>query len=237
MHGLTGTPAVMNCVVERLANAGFIVRSPLLPGHGTNAKELSKIKWKEWAHSVKTAYNKLREETDKISCVGLSLGSLLALNLALDEGADISAVVAMGTPLVLTWPIEYLAYPVTKYTPVRFFYKYQRKDWAKSVAEPGGRQYYVEHSYETTPICSVFEIYELKRIVRSKLSRLKVPLLIIHGQKDRVTPIRNVGILRRLVGPTTVETLILPNSEHVLVLDYDKETAINATVAFLGRFT
>ena len=38
IHGLTGSPSEMAYLAERLNTAGYTVKAPLLPGHGTDIK-------------------------------------------------------------------------------------------------------------------------------------------------------------------------------------------------------
>lgn len=84
IHGLSGTPETMRPVVDELRRAGYTVNAPLLPGHGTIPQDLTKPSWKEWWNTVENAYLELARDTESISCVGLSLGTILALKLAED---------------------------------------------------------------------------------------------------------------------------------------------------------
>ena len=42
-HGFTGSPASMRPWAESLAERGYAVELPLLPGHGTRWQELNKV--------------------------------------------------------------------------------------------------------------------------------------------------------------------------------------------------
>lgn len=236
IHGLTGTPVIMKSVVERLEGAGFLINAPLLPGHGTRPGDLCRVKWQDWWEAVVEAYFDLKSVVESVSCVGISLGSLLALRLAEQMGLGVSAVVAMGTPLVLTFGVEHIAYPLVRFTPARWFYKYSKKDWVGSVADATGREFYIRHSYDKIAVNSVFEVFKLKKLVREDLNRIISPLFIVHGKDDKVAPPRNIEILRTEANPAIIDTLILPGSRHVITLDYDRGTAAKAVVAFLERF-
>ena len=237
IHGLTGTPVTMQPVIDELVGAGFVVNAPLLPGHGTSVQDLEKRNWQEWWLAVVEAYNDLQGEVKKVSCVGISLGSLLALKLAIEMKWGVRAVVAMGTPLVLDPLIEYLAYPLVKYSPVRWFYKYSMKDWEMSVADPDGRDFYMRNSYDRLPIHSVFEIIKMKKIIRSRMNEITSPVFIAHGREDKVAPFKNVNILKQSLNSNMVESLVLERSRHVISLDNDKEKVAKATVDFLSKFS
>jgi len=237
IHGLTGTPETMKPLTDDLIEAGFKVDAPLLPGHGTSIKDLARVSFLDWWDSVLNAYHSLKKEADSISVVGLSLGSLLALRLAIEVGMDLRAVVAMGTPIVLDPMVERYAYPCVKYTPARWFYRYQKKDWEKSVRDLEGRQFYKDHSYHKISIHSVLEIFKLKAQVRRRLKEILSPVFVIHGKGDLVAPITNVDILKKSLNSHLSDILILDNSRHVVTLDKDKKVAAERTIAFLDHFS
>ena len=51
-HGFTGTPASMLPWAEHLAAAGYTVRLPLLPGHGTRWQDTNRSRWTEWYGAI-----------------------------------------------------------------------------------------------------------------------------------------------------------------------------------------
>lgn len=237
IHGLTGTPATMETVSDKLEKEGFLVVSPLLPGHGTTPEELSLINQEEWISAILSAYESLLKKVEEINLVGLSLGALLALKLALLRPEKIFSIVTIGTPLVLPFDMEWLAYPLVKFTPVGWIYKYSKKSWEKSVADEAGRAFYARHSYDKIPTHSVLELFKLKKELMEDIQNIKAPVLAIHGSQDAVAPLKNVDILMSRLKSRIVEKLILKNSRHVVTLDYDKMIAADATAVFIKRFS
>ena len=59
-HGFTGTPASMRPWAQHLADAGFSVRLPLLPGHGGGWRDTNRTRWPQWYGAVEDAYDELR---------------------------------------------------------------------------------------------------------------------------------------------------------------------------------
>ncbi len=237
LHGLSGTPETMRPVVDSLREANFYVNAPLLPGHGTKYQDLSQVKWQDWWKKVLEAYYDVKEKSERVSCVGLSLGSLLALQLAIEMKLDLQAAVVMGTPLVLPPLLEHLAHPLVKYSPVRWLYRYSDKDWKKSVADEEGRDFYQKHSYEKLSVHAVMELFRLKKKIRSRLGEITAPVLAIHGQGDLVAPLKNLDILERSIGSNMFEEMVFGASRHVVSLDHDRNRVAEATVAFLTKFS
>lgn len=237
IHGLSGTPANVGTVAGALLKAGYIVNAPFLPGHGSSPEALLNVRWADWYAAVMDAYNEMRRETRRISAVGLSLGGLLALYLAEEMKWGVRAVVSISTPLVLTGIIERIIHPLVRYTPARYLYKFSRKDWEKSILDPEGRKEYMRNSYDKIAVRSVFEIFDFKKEVARRLPLLVSPILAIHGKSDKVAPLKNVELLKKSLRSGMVDVMVLEKTGHVATLDCEKDKIVNATVAFLNRFS
>ena len=73
-HGFTGSPHGVRAWAESLAAAGYAVRMPLLPGHGTSWQELARTRWQDWHAGLDAAYLELASECDHVVVAGLSMG-------------------------------------------------------------------------------------------------------------------------------------------------------------------
>jgi carboxylesterase len=82
IHGFTGSPHDMAYLHEQLADAGFSVSTPRLPGHGTCASDFLQSGWKDWYRGVLEAYLNLRSKYPTVYAAGLSMGGLLTALLA-----------------------------------------------------------------------------------------------------------------------------------------------------------
>jgi carboxylesterase len=78
-HGFTGSPLSVLPWAEHLASQGYAVTVPLLPGHGTDWRQLARTRWSEWCGSFETAYLELAERTETCFVAGLSMGGAIAL--------------------------------------------------------------------------------------------------------------------------------------------------------------
>src|SRR3546814_20256744 len=65
-----------------LAERGYAVEVPLLPGHGTTWQDMNTTNWDDWYGEIERVFAKLVEENDKVVVAGLSMGGALALRLA-----------------------------------------------------------------------------------------------------------------------------------------------------------
>ena len=235
IHGLTGTPATVASITHPLISSGFRVVAPCLAGHGGTLEELAQSTWQEWYDTVRIAYHSLRQETDRIFFVGLSLGTLLGLKLAMDEGWGIRALALIGTPLHLGLKSR-LAIRLVRYSPLRWVVKSVPKNLEDSVLDPEGRVLYRQLALTSIPCRAAFELADFIRVVRSELRRVSNPLLLIHGRHDRVAPPSNVNLVCNQAASDVVETAILERSSHVVTMDFEKELAARRKIDFFRRF-
>ena len=81
-HGFTGMPASMRPWAEHLAAAGFSVRLPLLPGHGSTWQQTNTTRWPQWYGAVEAAYDELAARCTTVFAAGLSMGGRRVTRLA-----------------------------------------------------------------------------------------------------------------------------------------------------------
>ena len=63
-HGFTGTPQGLRDWGQYLADLGYTVRIPRLPGHGTTWQEMNRTRWQDWYAAVDTAFRALHAQCD-----------------------------------------------------------------------------------------------------------------------------------------------------------------------------
>ena len=99
IHGFCGSARQMRFLAEGLNAAGYTVRAPLLPGHGSTVRKMQKSTFREWHDCVRAAYAGLREECRSVAVAGHSMGGVLALLLA--EEYPVDAVITLSAPMHL----------------------------------------------------------------------------------------------------------------------------------------
>jgi esterase/lipase len=93
----------MREIGRRFQEHGFLVRSILLPGHGTVPADLQYVTMEDWLNTVKFGFDSLAREVDNIWAAGFSGGASLALHHALKD-VDITAMVTISPSLQLCNP-------------------------------------------------------------------------------------------------------------------------------------
>jgi carboxylesterase len=229
VHGFTGNPVSMRPLAEGLAERGFAVEVPRLPGHGTRVEDMVRTCFADWRGEVERALKRLHARTERCVLVGLSMGGTLVLDVA-SGGADVAGVVAINAPFLKRRAIENLLAPyLAKFLPVvpGYFAGLAKNDAAKPGVD--------EKAYRFVPTAAGNSLVaELPRI-QMQLASFRKPVLIAYSLKDHsVPPDNSRAILRTLPGPDVTE-LRLERSYHLAPLDYDQELLIEKICDFADR--
>jgi carboxylesterase len=216
IHGFTGSVAETGPMGEYLAARGLTVHCPLLPGHGTNPEDLTRIPWQAWAEEVESAWVDLRTGCQAVFVGGLSLGALLTLWLGV-EHPEIAGLIPMAPAIAARnrW---------LSLTPwLRYLLKYDPFGGLgdKDLGDPNGR--HRTWGYNRTPLWGAAEVYALQRTVRNSLYQIDQPLLIFQGRRDAQLPPRAAEMVYEAVASTDKTLVWLEASGHNLLVDGERE--------------
>ncbi|MCU1517243.1 MAG: esterase [Pseudarthrobacter sp.] len=208
-HGFTGSPLSVLPWAEHLAAQGFAVTVPLLPGHGTDWRQLARSNWQEWQRAFEAAYLDLAARTDTCYVAGLSMGGAIAL---LTASRHPVAGVSVVNPGLSFYDRRVRVIGVLKYfqhttIPIQ-------EDQATAAATEDG-------DYSRTPLASVHQLKKLFGAAIRALPRVSVPVQVFKSRVDAVVPPSSLAMLTRRLGPHLVEVVELRNSSHVATLDAD----------------
>lgn len=225
-HGFTGSPFSVRPWAESLAERGYAVEVPLLPGHGTTWREMNTTGWQDWYAAVRRAYDKLAAENEAVVVAGLSMGGALALRLAADLGDAVAGVIVVN-PAVATTRKDVLALPVLKHVIGSL----------PAIGNDIKKQGVVEHAYDRTPLRAVHSMMQNWKALRDDLPRVTAPLLFFKSAVDHVVDPSSLRLIRAGVSSKEFIELVLPDSYHVATLDNDAPTIFEESAAFVARVT
>lgn len=224
LHGFTGSPASVTPWGRVLADRGWTVRVPRLPGHGTTWQEMNRTRWQDWYSEADRAFRQVRERCDRVVVMGLSMGGTLTLRLAEQHGAAIAGLVLVN-PAVHTERVDRFLLPVLQ-TVVPSF-----PGISNDIAKPGQD----EVAYDRIPLKAAHSLSALWKVVKADIARVDQPLLLFRSAQDHVVEPSNAAWVQAHVSSTDIEEVVLPRSFHVATLDHDADVIHRESIAFVSR--
>ncbi|MHB1683258.1 MAG: alpha/beta hydrolase [Bacilli bacterium] len=228
IHGFASSPGIWREMRHVLRKSGFQVSAPCLAGHGKGVEDLAKAHWFDWVDSVRKAYQELRSTTSRVFVVGHSLGASLGLYF----GASIippSGLVLMAPSVDFSFKNRFALGTVGRFVktiPIKGF-----------KANREGLQRTPDLGATAMPISAVRANLEFKGLVRAMLPAVSCPVLILVGKEDRLVPRGSAEYILSKISAMDQnrELVILPNSQHAIPLDLDREVAFELSVQFIKR--
>jgi carboxylesterase len=222
LHGFTGSPQSIRGLGEHLAEAGFRVMGARLPGHATTWEDLDTKTSEDWANATARAFDEMRSECEEVFVVGLSFGVALALDLAAKRSDEIAGLVSLSGFMSTKDPLRFLAPILPKL--VRSV-----RGVGNDICDENAR----EICYERLPTSAGLSMLRFVRRVRSELSGVRCPLLVIHSRNDHTATPHNAELITNGVRSSDKELVWLERSYHVITLDLDRDEVFKRTLEFI----
>jgi carboxylesterase len=223
-HGFTGSPASIVPWGQYLADRGYAVSVPLLPGHGTTWQEMNGTTFDDWYAALEREFETLKARTDVIVVGGLSMGGCLAIQLAARRPHDVAGLVLVN-PVVASTNKQLLAVPVLKHL-------------VKSMPAIGDdikKAGVSEYAYTRTPLKALHSMVRAWKQVRDDLPQVTCPMVLFRAPDDHVVDPSSARIILGSVSSRDASERILENSYHVATLDNDAPQIFEESADFIRR--
>ncbi len=225
-HGFTGTPASLRDWAQHLADAGYTVRLPLLPGHGKTWRETNQTRWPQWYAAVESAYREVAQRCETVFAAGLSMGGTLVTRLAEENPAGLAGLVLVN-PAYATKRVD------AKFAPYISWAVRSRPAIGGDIKKPGVE----EPAGDRTPVVAFASLQKLWKVTRADLAAVRAPILLYRSREDHVVDELSGQVLKAGAVNTSVREVILEHSYHVATLDNDAPAIFAGTVQFIESLT
>ncbi|MTD31578.1 carboxylesterase [Planomicrobium sp. YIM 101495] len=220
IHGFTGGPFEVQPLADYIEErTEWLVEIPTLPGHGEKLK-LKNVSAESWMMEAELAIRKLKEQADRIIVVGFSMGGLIAMYLAtrykLDRLVLLSAAVKYINPVQLLEEIRNSA----------------RDAMSRKLSENPLFHLY-EYKLIHTPISAAVEFLRIVRFVEPYYKSIKVPVIIVQGEKDGIVPPSAANLIFETIGSEEKLLITSANSQHLICYSDDSEDWFEHVLAFM----
>ncbi|MCZ4499583.1 MAG: alpha/beta hydrolase fold protein [Marmoricola sp.] len=225
-HGFTGSPASMVPWGRHLADQGFAVAVPVLPGHGTTWTEMVPTRYDDYYAALESELAALRARTDVVVVAGLSMGGCLAITLAERHPGEIAGLVLVN-PAVASTNKQLLLLPVMKHLVKAF----------PAIGNDIKKEGVVENAYPKTPLKPLASMLRAWKQIRADLPKVTVPVLLFRSADDHVVDPSSARIILAGISSTDATERVLTESYHVATMDNDAPQIFAESVDFVRRVT
>ncbi|MCF8530735.1 MAG: alpha/beta fold hydrolase [Candidatus Nanopelagicales bacterium] len=226
VHGFTGSPASMVPWATAMAEHGFTVRVPRLPGHGSRWQDMNLTTWEDWYSEAERNYQILKSQCDTVFVFGLSMGGALTLRLAENHGDDIAGIVLVNAAVHSERPDRHLLPVISKF--IGSF-----PGISNDIKKPGQD----EVAYKKIPLKAAHSLSKLWKLIKTDIPAVTQPLLLFRSEVDHVVEASNAQWILDHVSSTDKTEIVLKDSFHVATLDNDLPLIVSGSVDFVNRLS
>ncbi len=234
LHGLGGGPYELEPLIAAIEASGVRVVAPVLPGHEGPGPVMPASNWRDWAGEAEMSFDRLQETGVSVTVIGFSTGATLALHLA--SRRPVARQVLLAPFLAIRYsgliplrPALYLR------ALARMMPNLRRR--GPAVRDPEMRHWAAgTDRFRTFSVHAAISALELIDTIKPLVSTITIPTLIIQGRLDSVVEPGGANWLHDHLGSTRKVLVSLPESDHLVALDRERERVIAMTRDFItGR--
>lgn len=227
VHGFTGAPKEMRLMGDYLQRNGITSYGVRLAGHGTDVKDMPRVRWRDWLASVEDGLHTLQGSCEQIFIAGLSMGGVLSLLAA--SYLPLRGVIAMATPYELNsdWRIRF-AKPLSVLVP---FVDKEKDD----LSDQEMAKAHID--YPAYPTRAIAELVSLLAQTRGNLARIDIPILMINSRADTSVPAHHQDIYAERFKGKNFRSLMLEHSGHVITEDVDRGIVFKHALDFFNEMS
>lgn len=214
IHGIVGTPRHFDFLLPAVPES-VSLWNMLLPGHGGTTENFGRSGMEKWIAETEKALLSLAESHRRLIVVGHSMGTLLALRLALKYPGKVSQLFLLAVPLRM------MLTPTAMATSLHTAFGNSEKDTPLQAAARrcGGTALSRDPFAYLGWIPRYLELFALARQLRPKLHRLTVPCRAYQSRRDELVSMRSCHCLRQ---SENIQLHILEKSMHYFYTQEDE---------------
>ncbi|MBI3715125.1 MAG: alpha/beta fold hydrolase [Betaproteobacteria bacterium] len=247
VHGIGGSEHDFGPLYKVLGSNGFDPQPLTLPGHRGHPEDLLHVRADDWIDAAAAHLQKLQLRYEVVHIMGISLGALVALEVAKRAGSLTGRLILISAPVFIDgWNVPWfyaLRYPLYRFSLACKLIKVEEED-PFGVKDERIRAIVVEkfardesYHYRYVPLGCVREIDVLRNRLLQSRQRPACRSLIIHSREDDLTSDRSAEWLQRHLGEQESEIAWLNNSYHMVCIDNDRDLVSRGVLSFLQAAT
>ncbi len=223
IHGFTSHRSSLEPLLPALEGAGIPYTYEMLTGHGTKPEDLTNIRWHHWQDDVEKQFAKLRANHERVVVIALSMGTVLAIELAAKHPSEIDGLVLISPCVIFYNKLSALTpviTPLIKKFPFAAKEKFSSAEFAKR-----------DRGYPWFPTATYASYWRRTKTILDDARRVTCPVRILMSEKDHVADPRGGEALYRSLGGEK-EILWHHQSGHEMFQDCEASAVIAETLSF-----
>tara|TARA_Y100000816_G_scaffold39704_1_gene24988 strand:- start:172 stop:909 length:738 start_codon:yes stop_codon:yes gene_type:complete len=223
LHGLFEHEGRHKDNVDWLKNLGIETYSLNLPGHGDVGKKGHIETWDENIEAIVNAYNKISNKDKKI-IFAHSYGSLVSVSAILREKIDPDYLILSAPHFDDNYPkfVKNMSGAMAKIFPKLRAPSPINKRNLSTDKETVDNYFNDPQVFRSLTFKFGSEITTEQKYVNKNIEKLKVPTLVLHGDQDKIVPIKASENISKL---ENVKFITVKNSKHE-ILNQDTRTFV-----------
>lgn len=228
LHGGGDTPQTLRYLADYLADRGYAVSVPLLPGHGRTLAAFAAAGADEWLAEARRAYEVLRDTHDWVAVVGLSMGGALAVQLAAED-PELPALVLLAPYLAVP---RYVARAAQTSVVWGLFLPFVHSARGVSIRDPDEAAKSL--AYGAFAASALRGLYTTVRRGAAALGKVRAPTLYVQSRHDnRIAPDDAQRAFDALAA-TEKRLAWVEQTGHVLTVDYGRDALFALVSEWIG---
>ena len=212
LHGFTSHVSCISDLRFPVEEMGLPYRVPILRGHGTKWEDLKGVKAEDWYEDAENSMLDLLKECDKVIVVGLSMGGLVALDLAVRHRKQVAAVVTVAAALTFKDPLSVLTPLMARTIP----------SWPSPTAYNDKElEKQRNRNYPKFPTEAFNELYQYSHVMENDLSFIHADALILQSRKDQVVHPKAAQKIYNKISSKNKRLAWFEESGHEMLLDLE----------------
>ncbi len=224
LHGFTSHVACVADLRFALDEMNVPYRIPVLRGHGTKWEDLQGVTAQDWFADAEAAMQDLLTECRKVFVVGLSMGGLVTLELAMRHPKDVVGITTVAAALRFQDKLAFMSPVMAKLL----------SSWpSPSAYHDKSLEQQRNRNYPRFATGAFVELYKYSKRIEQDLTFVHCPALILHSRKDQVIHPDAAQAIHDKISSTSKKLVWFERSGHEMMLDMESEAVVSTIAEWL----
>ncbi len=226
LHGFTSSTDAVDGLIPFLEKKGIDYERPVLRGHGTRYQDMRGTTARDWFVDADRALLHLWNRVDRVVVVGLSMGGLVGLELAMRHPDKIAGLVTVAAALKFHDPLSALTPLLSKV--VRYWPSPESFNDATLSTRCTNYPMFATDAFSS--------LYDYAHKIAERLPEVHVPIRILQSKKDQVVSPQAANIIYEKVSSPIREIVWFERSGHEMMQDMEANLVFREIMAFVTCF-